>query len=153
MAGNIKYIPGQQDPMAGISTMAARTSPLRLMLMDAGVLITMLRYLPNIFLPFKASHADDELSLSFMNVQNLALQGVLFVFETIILLLALPAILVLPGALWIAAWAACCTIVYLAVKPIEGPTVVYSNMSEETLRMAKQHKNERWLFVNGCAVG
>ena len=67
MASNIKYIAPQMDPLAGSSTKAARQSPMRLMIQDAGVLLTMLPYLPNIFLPLKAKDSSDEL---YMNVQG-----------------------------------------------------------------------------------
>ena len=51
IAKTICYVPPQMDPLAASSTRAARQSPMRLLMQDAGVLITMLPYLPNVFLP------------------------------------------------------------------------------------------------------
>ena len=153
MTQAIRYIPPQMDPMASLSTLASRQNPIRLILQDTGVLISNLKFLPGIVLPFKANNPSDEFYLNLMGLRDTLLQGGLFLLETILLLLAAPVILILPGALWMIVWAACSLAIYLLCKPMEGPTVVYSNMSDETLALAEQHKDERWLFVNGCIVG
>lgn len=149
----IKYIPPQQDPMAAATTRAARQSPIRLFFEDAGVLLRLLRYLPNIFLPLKADNPSNELYLSLTGIRDMITQILLFILETLLLVLAIPAFLVLPGLVSLAGLALLCLTIWLIAKPMEGPTIAYSNMAEDTLALAEQRKDERWVFVNGCAVG
>ena len=153
MAQSVRYVPAQEDPMASLSTRAARQSPIRLMLLDTWVLLTNIRYLPNIILPFKTTKSSDELYLDFPGIRESIIQCVLFVLEAVLLLVAIPLYVILPGALWILVVAVCCLTVYGLCKPIEGPTVLHSNMNGATLALADQHRDERWLFVNGCIVG
>ena len=149
---DIKYIPAQQDPMAGSTTNAARQSPIRLFLEDAGVLLRLLPYLPNIFLPLSTKGPSSELYLSAMGIRDMILQSWLFIMETALLVLAVPAILVLPGLFLMAGLALSCLAVWLITKHMEGPRIAYSNLSDDTLIAAEQRKDERWLFVNGSAV-
>ena len=153
MPSNIKYIAPQMDPLAGSSTRATRQSPVRLMLQDAGVLITMLPYLPYIFLPFKAKNPSDELYMDIKGARDAILQCWLFVIQSALLLVTPIAFLLLPGALSIAAVALCCLTVYLVSWPMEGPSVTYSNMDDATGALAEKHRDERWIFVNGTATG
>jgi len=153
MAQSIRYIPPQMDSAAGLSTSAARPSPIRLMLQDAGVLINNLRYLPGIVLPFKTKKKSDELYLNISGTAGIILQGSLFVIETVLLLLTFPFFLILPGGVWAAGLGVCYLAIYFLCMPIEGPAVLYSNMSKTTQALAESHKDERWLFVNGCMVG
>ncbi len=149
----IEYIPAQQDPMAASTTRAARQSPIRLFFEDAGVLLRLLPYLPNVFLPLKADNPSNELYLSLASVRDIIIQSLLFIIETLVLILAIPAFLVLPGLVSLAALALICLSIWLIAKPMEGPRIAYSNMNENTLALAEQRKDERWVFVNGCAVG
>lgn len=153
MAGNIKYIPSQMDPLAGASTSAARQNPIRLMMQDAGVLVTTLPYLPYIFLPLRATDKSSELYLNMQGIRDMLLQCWLFIMETNLLLMAAPAILLLPGAVSMIATALCCLTIYLSAYPMEGPRITESMMTSLTEATASQHKDERWLFVNGCATG
>lgn len=123
------------------------------MLQDAYVLITNLRYLPGIFLPFRTQNSSSEFYPDVSGVRDAILQGVLFAVETLLLLSAIPVILVAPGAVSLTISTACFLLIYLLCKPFQGPKVRYSNMSKETHYQAEQHKDERWLFVNGCMVG
>ena len=153
MANTIKYIPPQMDPLAGSSTRAARQSPMRLLIQDAGVLITMLPYLPYIFLPFNTNDPSSECYLSLAGVGNIFLQGWLFIMEASLLLVSPFVLLLLPGTLSVLVVALCYLIVYLVTWPLEGPDVAYSSMDETTEALAEQHTNERWLFINGTATG
>ena len=153
MANTIRYIPPQMDPLAGSSTRAARQSPLRLLLQDAGVLITMLPYLPDIFLPFRTNDPSSECYLSLAGAGNILLQGWLFIMEACLLLISPFVLLLLPGTLSVLAIAMCYLTVYLVTWPLEGPDVTYSNMDEKTEALAEQHRDERWLFINGTATG
>ena len=149
---NVRYIPSQMDSLSSTTTEAARESPFRLFIQDAGVLIKMLRYLPWIFLPFRTDNQDAELYLGLANLRDNALQVVLFSLESLFLLLAIPVIVVLPGSLIIAVAAGCCFLVLALTKPIQGPSITYSRMDGETTASAKRHEDERWLFVNGCST-
>jgi hypothetical protein len=150
---NVKFIPSQMDPLAGASTMAARQNPIQLMMQDAVVLITMLPYLPYIFLPLRANDESSELYMSLQGARDMLLQCWLFIMETNLLLMAAPALLLLPGAISMTAIALCCLTIYLVAYPMQGPRVTHSNMDSQTKAMAAQHRDERWLFVNGCATG
>ena len=153
MANTISYIPPQMDPLAGSSTRAARQSPLRLMIQDVGVLVTMLPYLPYIFLPVKTKDPSSECYPSLEGVRDILVQGWLFIMEASLLLMSPFVLLVLPGALSLLAIAMCYLTVYLATWPLEGPDVTYSDMDEKTEALAEQHRDERWLFINGTATG
>ena len=153
MADTIRYIPPQMDPLAGSSTRAARQSPLRLLIQDVGVLVTMLPYLPYIFLPVKTRDPSSECYPSLQGVRDILVQGWLFVMETSLLLISPLVLLVLPGALSVLAIAMCYMTVYPVTWPLEGPDVTYSDMDEKTETLAEQHRDERWLFINGTATG
>ena len=153
MAATVKYVPPQMDPLAGSSTLAARQSPLRLFLQDASVLITMLPYLPYIFLPLKANDNSSELYMNLVGARDMALQGWLFIMETCLLLLGPPALLLLPGLFSVVAIALCCLTIYVVTWPMAGPNVTFSRMDETTQTMAEHHKDERWIFINGTATG
>ena len=141
------------DPLAGSSTRAARQSPLRLFVQDVGVLITMLPYLPYIFLPFSTNDPSSECYLSPEGARDILLQGWLFIMEASLLLISPFVLLVLPGTLSILAIAMCYLAIYLVTWPLEGPDVTYSNMDGKTEALAQQHRDERWLFINGTATG
>ena len=119
---------------------------------DASVLFTMLPYMPHIFLPFKANDKSAELYLNIANLRDIFLQCWLCVIETTLLVLAVPAFFILPGIVSVVAAALCGTVINLLTRPIQGPKIVHSNMDEEAMALAKSHKDERWLFVNGVAT-
>ena len=153
MANTIRYIPPQMDLLAGSSARAARQSPVRLLIQDVGVLITMLPYLPYIFLPFKTDDPSAECYLSLEGARDILLQGWLLIMEASLLLISPFVLLALPGTLSVLAIAMCYLTVYLVTWPLEGPDITYSNMDEDTEALAEQHGDERWLFINGTATG
>ena len=136
-----------------LPTKAARQSPMRLMIQDAGVLLTMLPYLPNIFLPLKAKDSSDELYMNMQGARDTTLQGWLMIMETSVLLMAPLALLILPGLVSMTVIALYSLTVYLVSWPMEGPDVTYSKMDDTTRALAENHRDERWLFVNGTATG
>lgn len=153
MDGKIMYVPSQMDSLASTSTRAVRGNPLRLLIQDAGVLITMLPYLPDLFLPLTASTDSSESYLSLSSAKETILQSLLFIVEVILLILVVPALLILPGAAFILIAILSYTAIYLIARPMEGPPISYSKMDEATMALAAQHNDERWLFVNGTATG
>lgn len=150
MAKSIKFIPPQIDPLAGTTTEASRKSPLRLLLKDLGVLIRMLQYLPSLCSPFRTSDKSAELYVSPANMLDIVLNGWLLLLESILLLLAIPAFLVLPGGIFLLAATVCIIVILASAWPMQGQGVAYSRMDEKTTAIAKQHESERWLFINGC---
>ena len=153
MATNIKFIPPQMDTLAGTTTEAARKSPLRLLMQDARVLSSMLRYLPWIFVPFRTSDKDGELYMSVKGTRDMILQSCLFIIEAVLLFLAPIAIFALPGSLLMLSGLLCSVLVYVISMPMQGPRIVYSSMDQVTTESAKDHEDERWLFINGCITG
>ena len=153
MSDSIKYIPSQMDPLAGASTQAARQDPIGLMVEDAGVLFRQYRFIPNIISPFFTGEKDQEFYLSLENVKVGFLQAVLALIQVLFLLLVIPAFVWLPGGVFLAATALCCLACYLITLPMQGPPYNHSNMDDVTTTLAKQHKNERWVFVNGICTG
>ncbi|KAI9881295.1 MAG: hypothetical protein M1830_005581 [Pleopsidium flavum] len=149
----ISFIPAEMDGLASTTTEAARENPFRLLMRDAGVLIKMLLYLPWIILPFRTSDSSAELYMSMPNTRDNLIQSWLFLMETVLLLLAVPATLVLPGAILIAAVALCWIVIRVICLPTQGPRILHSTMDQEAVMAAKQHEDERWIFVNGCITG
>ena len=150
---NVSFIPAQMDGVASTSTEAARDNPLRLLVRDAGVLFTNLPYLPWIILPFKTSDPSAELYLGKSNTRDTVVQVWLLFLETILLLLAIPSILVLPGGISVLAACLCCAMIQAICLPLQGSRIVHSTMDSKTVKAAKQHQDERWIFINGCMTG
>ncbi|KAL8810889.1 MAG: hypothetical protein Q9200_002237 [Gallowayella weberi] len=57
---NIKFVPPQMGPFTQFSTRALRSGPLWLLIKDAGVLLTVLPYLPLLFFPRNTKAKDDK---------------------------------------------------------------------------------------------
>lgn len=150
---NVSFIPAQMDGFASTSTEAAREMPLRLILRDAGVLVQNIQYLPWIILPFKTSDSSAELYMSLSHARDNLIQCWLFSMEAILVVLAVPATLVLPGWITILAAFLCCLVVRAICLPLQGSRVVHSEMDGEVAMASKQHESERWLFINGCMTG
>lgn len=113
----------------------------------------MLPYFPWIFLPFKTKDETAELYLNRQNAKEMMLQGILFFFESFLLLLFLPALLILPGLIFALTAGIAFLLIYLIALPMEGSSLTRSRMDNTTQRSADQHRDERWIFVNGCASG
>lgn len=154
-ACRVKYIPSQMDTISAItSTKAARENPVRLLFQDALVLLRMLKYMPWLILPFWTTVPDAELyMLSIGAVIDLFLQGLLFVLEAAILVMAPVLLLVLPASVSASVAVFTSLLIYVISRPMSGPRIVYSQMNEATTAGAEGYKDERWLFVNGCLVG
>ncbi|KAF6231101.1 hypothetical protein HO173_010801 [Letharia columbiana] len=153
MSDSIKYIPSQMDPLACASTRAARQDPIRLMIDDAGVLLRLLPYVPDLISPFLTRDKDAELYPSLANAKVGFLQTLLALIQVLFLVMALPAFVLLPGGIFLAATVLCCLACYLITLPMQGPPRILPNMDDGTKSLAEQHKNERWVFVNGICTG
>ena len=152
MATEVQYYPARMAPVADTSTRALRESPLWLVIKDAGVLFTMLPYLPNIFLPFKASSPDDELAISPAGSWEMLIEAFLLVLESLLLIVVPLGSLIFPGFLILPAFLVACLLIYLTCWPLQGPDLCYSTVDTTTSTLAGNRSDERWLFVNGCVT-
>ena len=153
MSNCVKYIPSQMDPLAGASTSAARQDPIRLMIDDAGVLLRLLPYVPKVISPFFTRDKDSELYLSLANLKVGILQAALALVQVLFLIFVIPAFVWLPGGVFLVATTCFCLACYLMTLPMQGPPINFSNMDDTTKILAEQHKDERWVFVNGVCTG
>lgn len=153
MGDNVNYIPSQMDPLATATTEAALQDPIQLMIKDAVVLLRLYSYLPNIISPFSSRNKDAELYPCLANAKVGFLQTVLALIQTLFLVMVIPAFICLPGIVFLAATALFCVACYLLTLPMQGPPINRSNMDDLTKALAEQHKNERWVFVNGICTG
>ena len=153
MAFTTTLIPAQMDAYAGTSLRASRESPVLLIIQDTITLIKMSGYLPWILLPLRPKNPTDEFSANLLNFRDWILQGILFIIEVVFLLLAPIAYFVLPGGASILLTAIVFGVIWVITIPWQGSRVTVSQMDEATTIMAKGHKHERWLFINGCIVG
>ena len=153
MADSVRYIPSPMDPLTGAATRASRQDPMKLMIEDAGVLLRLFLYVPKIVSPFFTKEKDAEFYMSFANVKVGILQTLLALVQALFLIMVVPAFVLLPGGVFLVATAFLCLACYLMTLPMQGPPINYSNMDAATKDLAEQHKNERWVFVNGICTG
>ena len=153
MADGVKYIPSQMDPLVGATAKATRQDPISLMIQDASVLLRLWRLVPNIILPFFTSDTHAEFHLCPANVMVGCLQILLTIIQLLYLVLVVPAFVSLPGGVFLAATALCCLVCYFATLPMQGRTMNYSKVDDSIKALVEQHKNERWVFVNGICTG
>ena len=148
--GEVSYLPSQVQVLSAASAKASQQSPARLFLQDTLVLFRLLRYLPWLFLPLKSTNADGKSYTDNSDFVERSLQILLFIIETLVVVLAIPAFIVLPGLLFLAATGVVFLIVQLLSYPLSGPSPILSNTAPLT---SQQHPSERWVFLNGCASG
>lgn len=153
MVNGVKYIPSQMDPLASATAKAARQDPIRLMMEDTVVLLRLLRFVPKILAPFFTKNRDAELYMSLANAKVGFLQTLLALIQILFLVVVIPAFVSLPGGIFAAATALFCLVCYLITLPMQGPAMNFSNMDSRTKVLAEQHRNERWVFVNGICTG
>ncbi|KAL9602754.1 MAG: hypothetical protein Q9219_001597 [cf. Caloplaca sp. 3 TL-2023] len=135
------------------STRAIRTGPLWLLIKDTGVLITALPYLPLVFFPLNAKSDSQEDHSRLASFRDLAIQALLLLIQTILLILFFPALFSLPGITFILISLAGILINRLIAWPTQGPRTVESTMGKETFLSSQKYPNERWLFINGICTG
>ena len=153
MVDGVKYIPSQMDPLASATVNAARQDPIRLMIEDTFVLLRLLRFVPKTLAPFLTENKDAELYISLANALVGFLQILLALIQILFLVMVIPAFMSLPGVIFSAATALFCLACYLITLPMQGPAINFSNMDSRTKVLAEQHRNERWVFVNGICTG
>ncbi|KAI4119253.1 MAG: hypothetical protein LQ338_007304 [Usnochroma carphineum] len=150
---NIKFVPPQMGPVTNYSVRALRSGPMWLMLQDTGVFLTVLPYLPYVFFPMTKSDNKRENYLRFQSIRDTVIQALLFLIQTVLLVVFLPALWALPGLLFTIAAAICILLVQLLAWPTQGPRIRESRTDDETVDPSNQHPSERWIFVNGICTG
>ncbi|KAL8784899.1 MAG: hypothetical protein Q9213_003712 [Squamulea squamosa] len=152
---NIKFIPPQMGPVSNYSVRAMRSGPLSLLLKDAGILLTVLPYLPFLFLPLntKVKEKKEKSTSKLKSTRDNAIQALLCLLQTIILILFIPALISLPGILFFAAALLCVLILRLIAWPTQGPRILYSVDPPSTSSALNPHPGERWVFINGICTG
>ncbi|KAL8689653.1 MAG: hypothetical protein Q9218_004726 [Villophora microphyllina] len=149
----IRYIPPQMGDPSRYTTRANRKGPLWLLIKDTTILISVLWLLPWVFLPLKSKYGETKKSTSWASIRDISIQCLLFLVETALLVLLVPALISLPAIFFIAAFLACVLLVHLIAWPTQGSRIVQSNMNADTLRESRNHQDERWVFINGICTG
>ncbi|KAL8715185.1 MAG: hypothetical protein Q9220_001143 [cf. Caloplaca sp. 1 TL-2023] len=150
---NIKFIPPQMGSVTNYTTRALHQGPLWLLIKDTGVLISVVRYLPLVLFPFSTKSDPRAKYLHWKSLRDNIIQALLFLLETALLILFLPALIALPGLLFILLAILCVSILRLIAWPSQGPRIAHSTMDAETYVLSQQHPHEQWIFVNGICTG
>lgn len=151
---SIKYIPPQTGAVDKYTERALRTGPLWLLLKDGGVLITVLPYLPLLFFPWNTKAIVDKTKgvSKAKSIRNAIIHVFLALLQVILLILFIPAIIALPGLVFLGVALLCMVILRLLAWPTQGPRILYSTNPTSASPTANQHPHERWVFINGIVT-
>lgn len=149
----VKLVPSQMGPVSDYSTRAARDGPLWLLIKDIGVLATALPYLPLVFFPIRKQSANQDGRSRFAALRDNAIQALLLLVELVLLILLVPALVILPGLLFIVVFGACVLVIQLIAWPSQGPRIVESTVSQDDGLQPQRYQGERWVFINGICTG
>jgi hypothetical protein len=151
---SVSYIPPQSDSLAVTSSEAARNGPFVLAIRDVVTFVRMLYLFPTIFIPFWTTNPREEFYLWDSNLFGLIALTFASVIPIVLLLLAIPAFVVLPGSVCVLVIIAGTVLIRIICKPFEGPGLVTSEPPTDEAVIARQHllNSERWIFLNGCCV-
>ncbi|KAL9024242.1 MAG: hypothetical protein Q9196_006659 [Gyalolechia fulgens] len=150
---NIRFIPPQRGPVTDYSDRALTTGPLWLLIKDIRVLTAALPYLPLLFFPFKPKSEKQANHSRLASYRDTVVQALLCLIELALLILFIPALISLPGMLFIVALFACILIIRLVAWPTQGPRIAESTVHQGTPPMLQRRPDERWLFINGICTG
>ena len=165
----VAFTPSQLSFKHDTSPINFRTSPLKLLLSDLGLVLCLLGYLPFVIVPFQSKNPRSELNLrNFGNIVAIFLQGLLLIgtlvgFIGLLLFVFLPipgAALVLYASVYAAVWAPSnpsslvVQLILVIVYLNWGPEIVCSDPSLPWGRFENPSFNhEKWFFINGIMVG
>lgn len=148
----VSFTPSQKGTRNAAVPLAWTSSPTRLLASDMKLLVKNLNNVPGILLPLTSKHFLDELyPWSFMNMWTLTLHIFLVIYQ-LLFLLSIPVWFVIHGpAIWVAAYCACVLLFNKAVcLLLNGPAYLDSDVKAA---FEEHHPKERWIFLNGVAVG
>ncbi|KAI9893707.1 MAG: hypothetical protein M1814_005923 [Vezdaea aestivalis] len=151
--GKISFLPAQLDGALATSAREARMSPLGMIARDMMTMIQNAAYLPMVMMPWKSSSSFSELHQSAMNIRDCTLHASLLVLEIAMMCMAIPTFLMLPGVAFAALATICCSLIWALSLPLKGPQVVHSKIEIPAALRIEDHKDERWMFINGCCTG
>ncbi|KAI5843615.1 hypothetical protein BZA05DRAFT_321457, partial [Tricharina praecox] len=144
------YIPSQLEAPA-TAALTLRASPFKLLLDDAKLVLSLVRWIPGIFLPLRSKNRYAESSPTRANLQDISLHISLFFLTISALSLGARILLAFPG--WVTIlYALVCWLALMALcRPLNyGPRVLHSAVD---LTAYPTHPRERWIFVNGICAG
>ena len=148
----VTFIPPQHDPSGSSTTRTHSQSAFRLLLQDLATLFKYSYLILDIVRPLRTRDPTDELYLHGASLREmLAIDGIGTVGAS--LLCAFPAIMFLPGWLVVLMYAIGAIVVKVASCRLNGPALVYSQMTAQTKEEAARHPAERWIFLNGIQCG
>lgn len=148
----IYYIPAQEDILAGTSPPTARNTPFRLTWRDVRTFFSLTHLLPKIFCPFRTSQATDELSWDSNNLRYQVCLLLITLTQAFLFSIVLFGLVWFPGFLSIPIASASSAFIWALCYPLQGPRIVYSKLTEESLNTARRRTDERWIFINGILV-
>ncbi|KAL8639322.1 MAG: hypothetical protein Q9226_008882, partial [Calogaya cf. arnoldii] len=152
---SIKFIPPQMGPVDKYTNRALRSGPLRLILKDFCVLLTVLPYLPLLFFPIntKPNAQNPESASKAKSIGSTIVQILLGLLQIVLLVLFIPAIIALPALVFLGVALLCILILRLIAWPTQGPRILYSTTDSPTAPTTDLHPHEQWVFINGICTG
>ena len=109
---------------------------------------------PSIFIPFATRDSKDEFYLHDKNAFGLVVLSFVSILELVLIIVAIPAFVVLPGVAIFLTLVLGVGLIHLLCWPIQGPQKAQSQTPSDPDIVAKHQRcsSERWFFLNGCCV-
>ena len=148
----VNFSPSQEDPNTEISPLPYTSSPLQLLRFDMKLAFQNLLLVPTLLLPMGPfSSGDlDELSPSWSNLKTIGLHTILGIVQ-VAFLVTLPLTLFHPLGLVLAYVGLFMCLNFVSSRVLNGTKkLLFSNVKVPRL---PEHEHERWILVNGVAVG
>ncbi|KAA8910666.1 hypothetical protein FN846DRAFT_938118 [Sphaerosporella brunnea] len=143
----VTYIPSQLEAPSQAS-LTLRSSPTRLLLNDLKLIVTLARWIPQIFLPLRSRSKYAESHPTLANLRDLVLHATLLVLTPTFFITGARVALLFPG--WISSvylLVFTALLLMLSIPLNAGPRILHSKT------FYPPHPGERWLFVNGVCAG
>jgi hypothetical protein len=143
----VVFIPAQIDSLCGTSPAHHKQTVLQLLLNDLQVLAQNIYCLPAMM---RASSSSKLLRNSFrspVQARDTILQVLLAMAQSWMLVIAIPALLLLPGFISATVFGICWIVTFAITWALHGPRVVMS--SQARAPMTEDFSDERWIYVNG----
>jgi hypothetical protein len=148
----VEFLPDQLNNWVSTAPRPYTSSPLELVWIDILLFFRLFWALPNIVVPLwpTPSGALDELSFTAKNLLDIGIH-VLLICMQLIFLVSLPFCIVVPLG-WVALYVAGFLLMNAAIcRVLNGSKP--SLTSKTNLEHFPKHDDERWIFLNGVAVG